>query len=331
MCKRVRGFSLVELLVVIAIIGALVALLLPAIQAARSAARRVGCQNCLRQFGVALNSYVAGCGALPPGTRVRPPGGPADLTANATILLLPYFEATALAARFDVCKPYWEQPAEVLQAPVAFFSCPENGHQLFVNDIFARLGLPVGETFATCDYAYNHGATDAWCVTSEYAEKLQGPFTIGSPCRVNQICDGLSRTFAMGEAVGGEAWLVCNGRGCRTPSSEALDASYPWMVGNLAADFMLPDFVSVLNYACTVEPINKRPVTNTLMVTAAATDCRSSRDGGPHATSNYRSDHAGGASFLRCDGSVNFVAEAIEPAAYQALSTIAGEEASQNP
>ncbi|TWT31190.1 putative major pilin subunit [Posidoniimonas corsicana] len=324
--RQTAGFTLVELLVVIAVIAVLVALLLPAVQAAREAARRSSCLNHLRQFGLAMANYDSAHQILPAGTVAQSPYGPSDITANATSVMLPYFEELALAGMFDPSKPYWEQPDELIRSPVEIFSCPSDGHQPFVSGIFAELGLPIGDTFATCDYAYNHGATDAWCVTFTYPEDEVGPFTIGRQYRLGQVTDGLSKTFAMGEAAGGEQWGVCNGRGCTTPDPAAVSAAYPWIIGNLSADFMLPGFLSTSNYGCTLEPINKRPVTNTLLVTAGITNCQSSLNGGPHATSNFRSSHPGGACFLFLDGSVRLLSEAMEPTAYRALSTLAGGE-----
>src|SRR5262245_57595937 len=89
-----NGFTLVELLVVIAIIGVLVALLLPAVQAAREAARRMSCSNNLKQLGLGVQNYIDAYAALPYGT--MPPGvGSAELTREGWgwgAIILPYIE-----------------------------------------------------------------------------------------------------------------------------------------------------------------------------------------------------------------------------------------------
>ena len=79
-------------------------------------------------------------------------------------------------------------------------------------------------------------------------------------------------------------------------------------------------------FGTTLEPLNKSPVTDTVLDVAAVFDCRSSVDGGSHRTSNFRSSHAGGAHFLYADGGVRFVAESIAMPVYRAASTIAGAE-----
>src|ERR1700694_1555625 len=85
--RRLGGFTLIELLVVIAIIGVLVALLLPAVQAAREAARRSSCQNNLRQIGLAFQNFHDVSNAFPP---VRIAGG--DGWASCFVLIMPYME-----------------------------------------------------------------------------------------------------------------------------------------------------------------------------------------------------------------------------------------------
>jgi prepilin-type N-terminal cleavage/methylation domain-containing protein/prepilin-type processing-associated H-X9-DG protein len=317
------GFTLVELLIVVAIVAILVSLLLPAANAAREASRRAGCGNNLHQFGIALQNYESARSEFPPGAELRPPYGPADVHATANALLLPYLEETSIASRYLYDQPYWEQSADIIQASIEVFTCPSNGHQLYISDVFQKLGIPVGNTFGTSDYAYCHGVNDAWCV-GRYPRREAGVFALGNATRLSTIRDGTSHTFAMGEAVGGKRWPICHGIGCGKPEPE-LDASFPWIIGTVPPDFVLP-IIGSSNFCSTIEPLNKRPVTNTMMAVRSIADCRTSSSGGPHLTSNFRSDHAGGGQFLYCDGSVRFLNDSLDAAIYRALSTKAGRE-----
>ena len=102
--RRRRGFTLVELLVVIAIIGILIALLLPAVQAAREAARRMQCSNNLKQIGLALHNYHTTNKAFPPGAFWVCPEG--ELWRGSILIrLLPYIEQQPLYDQFDFTVP----------------------------------------------------------------------------------------------------------------------------------------------------------------------------------------------------------------------------------
>src|SRR5262245_9143676 len=102
LCRWRKGFTLVELLVVIAIIGMLIALLLPAVQAARESGRRTSCQNNLRQMGVGIHNYHDTKRLLPPSRR-----GPQH--ATWFVLILPYAEQNALYDQWDIDKTYYQQ------------------------------------------------------------------------------------------------------------------------------------------------------------------------------------------------------------------------------
>ena len=130
--RKLTAFTLVELLVVIAIIGILVALLLPAIQAAREAARRSQCMNNMRQIGIALHNHVTAKRKLPSGgegTNWQTFGTGFDLNSTFT-QLLPYMEETAIADRYDYKYAYDDaaRPGnqEAAKNEIQAFRCPSN-------------------------------------------------------------------------------------------------------------------------------------------------------------------------------------------------------------
>ncbi len=127
--ERVRGFTLVELLVVIAIIGVLVALLLPAVQAAREAARRSQCMNNMRQYGLALQNYHSAQQEFPEISRKMDP----DYQVGPTwvVLVMPYFEATAAFQGLGLNDQFWIESSTGLKNALqlnnflpSVFHCP---------------------------------------------------------------------------------------------------------------------------------------------------------------------------------------------------------------
>ena len=325
------AFTLVELLVVIAIIGELVAMLLPAVQAARESARRAQCQNNLKQLGLGLLNHHDSLQCFPPGARMQVLATGPKILTNANVAILPYLEQGVVEAQWDHAKQYWEQLPAVLATPVALFTCPSNDFQAVADVIFDGLGIPAGTQLATTDYALCRGATDAWCLGNDYPSDEKGLFHIVNvadekPMEIAQITDGTSHTLALGDAAGGDRWPTCRRAGCTEPEGRAM-ADAPWMIGNISTNaFSDAGWVYAGLYAATVEPINKRPVTGSILDEPGIFDCRSSVRGGPHATPNFRSDHAGGAQFLYCDGSVHFLGEPLELATYRTLSTFAGDD-----
>jgi prepilin-type N-terminal cleavage/methylation domain-containing protein/prepilin-type processing-associated H-X9-DG protein len=341
-----RGFTLVELLVVIAIIGVLVALLLPAIQAAREAARRSQCINNLKQVGIALQNYHNTYGTFPKGWLLR--RDPSDFFANVNTKILPFFEEQSLHNLYDQDDPWHEQRREVGSTVIGLFNCPSTGEENpLQHPILARILGSSNSLFGTTDYAYSKGATDGFCLkrltilgtrleAGPIPKAVQGMFTIQWGASIRQITDGTSKTIAAGDASGDPKWKVCHGRGCTTAdlkpegTGELPYAWFPWIAGqpNSVQYFKGDEFVVTSMFACTVEPMNKYPVTDSYLDISsyAKADCRSSLEGGTNFTSNYRSDHPGGCNFLMADGSVAFLSESIDLAAYRARSTISGED-----
>lgn len=121
--RRAAAFTLVELLVVIAIIGILVALLLPAVQQAREAARRTHCLNKLKQVGLAVHNYHDTRQELPP-SRI------ADGLATWAWLILPYMEQQALYDRWDMSQGcFYDNTEDVVQSVVTGYLCPSQNHE----------------------------------------------------------------------------------------------------------------------------------------------------------------------------------------------------------
>ncbi len=124
-----RAFTLVELLVVIAIIGILVGLLLPAIQQAREAARRVQCQNNLKQLALAVHNFENARRSLPPARIAPRPYDQADFSCGGQEVnwlgyLLPYIEQNAIASQMELFGKWYDQPTEVLTTRVPILLCP---------------------------------------------------------------------------------------------------------------------------------------------------------------------------------------------------------------
>ncbi len=377
--KRSRAFTLVELLVVIAIIGVLVALLLPAIQAAREAARRSACTNNLKQYGLALANYAGALNTFPPGGLCDPTGGPngkqdaTSVYASPCSLLLPYFEEEGLKGIYNFQKDWQHQDPFVIAKVIPVFMCPSNSGDnpimdMLLSNIFKYATSGNGYfAYGGTSYAYCKGVTDTYCQvpfsppgtilnTPPYITE-RGMFDMGWGMQLRKISDGLSKTIAVGDAAYGPAWPVAspyaNGGNRTTPfggdkSGEQRVAEASWAVSQVPYKYISSTGLHTgNNMACTLEPINKWPVTEALLddtqvgppatqikvacakslLGATGTPSNWNSFGGPHYAPNYRSDHAGGANFLFADGSVHYLQENIDMYLYQELSTAMGSEA----
>jgi prepilin-type N-terminal cleavage/methylation domain-containing protein/prepilin-type processing-associated H-X9-DG protein len=221
-----RGLTLLELLVVIAVIGVLIALLLPAVQAAREAARRTQCANHLRQIGVALHNFAEAHGALPPGCLVTTGTYPAwdpwtEALATARgkrgtswmLAILPFVEERGLYNRWDFCRSVVGNAA-TSRTEIGTFYCPSRRRGLRPGDA-ARLPATSWSGGGT-DYGGCLGAGNGWSNDSDAgdhhkfanspiaAERWNNPrliriFIPNTPAAFSDIRDGTSHTIMTGE------------------------------------------------------------------------------------------------------------------------------------
>jgi prepilin-type N-terminal cleavage/methylation domain-containing protein/prepilin-type processing-associated H-X9-DG protein len=206
-----RAFTLVELLVVIAIIGVLVALLLPAVQAAREAARRSQCLNNLRQIGLALHTYHDTFRVFPPAYLTVPGGspnmGPPDPDSGdagpgwtALMLILPQIEQGNLFTSFDLNSPCWSAKNAVpVQHSVNTYLCPSANHHGRTYQVKDDSGK-VLTTFARSNYVAHAGREDLWDLpNADLSQIADGTFYRNSRTRMAEITDGLTNTIFFGE------------------------------------------------------------------------------------------------------------------------------------
>ena len=248
------AFTLVELLVVITIIGILVSLLLPAVQAAREAARRLQCANNMKQLGLALHSYHAAHECFPPagigyGWCIPQPswcpecvGDNIIVNANGLMMLLPYIDQAPLYSQYDqrqcaaniMAGPGGSYPATGTPAPgpggnadlestrLSVLSCPSDTGDLYLP---ANGGVDKG---AKTNYDFSVSQIDLYCNFRFHANQYpQYRYMFGqnSLCRIATVQDGVSNTIAMAERL----YTVGNGDcapwGYRAWAGGGLDAA----------------------------------------------------------------------------------------------------------
>lgn len=232
-----RGFTLVELLVVIAIIGVLVALLLPAVQAARESARRMKCSNNLKQIGLALHMYHDNVGSFPPGAFVTN-----NLSWN--VLILPYLEQASLYNQFNFNlgafngAPNQEGPNKNLHATVRMnaYLCPSSIVDIWATHPSSAL-LDGRKTYASHYYGIMgpKSATTAIAYEFDPAPAGQGGFALSgvlgrdSRVRLANVTDGASNTLLVGEISrpggDGSSWVRGIAFGTTTTAATGMSSS----------------------------------------------------------------------------------------------------------
>jgi prepilin-type N-terminal cleavage/methylation domain-containing protein len=298
------GFTLVELLVVIAIIGILIALLLPAVQSAREAARRIQCSNHLKQIGLAIHNYANGMGAFPPGTNANYEGWPGSDGGNripAPFFLLNYLELDNANSQYDftVGSVYagesQNQYINTLRVPV--YNCPSDEPKWTT----APSAMPNHPPWAKMNYFPVWGWGKIKLIHHPRLRKNRiGAFFVGSRTRFRDITDGTSHTVVYTEMIqtDPEDW--------RTTWWD--DITVFVMTGQ-TPNTSVPDFFQ--DGRCVNLP-------DTPCIPNVKT-----KDQEYHA----RSRHPGGVQATLADGSVRFVNDSIDVPIWNAAGTIHGEEA----
>jgi prepilin-type N-terminal cleavage/methylation domain-containing protein len=298
MCRALRrpGFTLVELLVVIAIIGVLVALLLPAVQAARESARRTQCKNNLKQLAIAIHNYHDTLRTFPPGYISNNPAVPGSSTwcqtskgdnsqgAPWTVLILPYAEQKPLHDSFNFNVPFEDDsnlmsgPNDALIVPLKMYQCPSDVR----NDIQAGIvNTTMGKYWSSYFGVQGGGAAPDCGNTSCSPPNERGMYVTGilyggSKLGFQNVTDGTANVFLLGETrYGSASWAT---------SAKQDGCAY------------------ARNLAGAQDAINLY------------------KTQGVHDTRGFSSFHFGGCHFAMVDGSVQFVSQNIDLNLYRQLA-----------
>jgi prepilin-type N-terminal cleavage/methylation domain-containing protein/prepilin-type processing-associated H-X9-DG protein len=330
--RRGRGFTLVELLVVIAIIGILVALLLPAIQAAREAARRIQCADNMKNIGLALLNHSDVKKRLPAATQYRPgkgfliqdngPGG------TWVVEIWPYIEEQPLYDKFDHTKsPKEPENAEVIAVSLPWLICPSDDE------------APPGGIFDTNDKqdggTNNPNRNDSDGLATEVMG-LWYPVSAG-PTRFDccPFCDEIPSMCCQGGGLGSAA--VGNGVTNDPIGGPGTRPSFAGLFGRWEKGIKMTEVTDGLTYTimagetisshckyqcahCPNFPISNTnvPLNTFLRIPQTATtgschvDSVNPEEGGYAEACGYKSRHPGGAHLLMADGAVHFVNEDID-------------------
>ena len=296
------GFTLVELLVVIAIIGVLIALLLPAVQQAREAARRMSCSNNLKQLGLALHNYHDTSNALP-----ARQGGPAWSGDNshprfsAFVGLLPFIEQSSRYEKImtDRYHAWHSNASSGFVGEIDAFICPSDG-------LFSPTGADRSAPYSPLNYGLCVGDSYNFPFNATQPDQnLRGLFGYLTYFKFRDIKDGLSNTIALSEIIVAPPGDQL-GRAVGTSTNNPL-ACRAHLVGNTYTTGSLH-----AQYRCHGQRWQDgRPgycAITTILPPNSAT-CSSQGSSGIYSAS---SRHPGGALAALADGSVRFIPETID-------------------
>lgn len=293
--RQRHGFTLVELLVVIAIVGVLIAMLLPAVQAAREAARRMSCQNNLKQIGLAVQNYHGAMNHLPP-----PTASDTNYSqlGSMFVVLLPYLEEANRFAQYDM-KLEAKDPRNlpITGKPVAAYTCPSMA-------MMREAPLSAcGEVLAPGSYLIS--TRTQYAMYQELDGAFENPPEDGNyRLTLKHVTDGASNTLLVGETnYNNQAWKWTD---CPALNGSIKWGEHTWAEGYWAISWghMASDAPEAYNNSTKYSaPISRRA---------------------------FRSDHVGGVQFVFLDGSVHMLRNEVEPTIRDALVTRAGDEPDGN-
>jgi prepilin-type N-terminal cleavage/methylation domain-containing protein len=319
------AFTLVELLVVIAIIGILVALLLPAVQAARGAARRMSCSNNLKQLGIAMHLHVGSNKVLPANGNYAW-NGSANVATNAwsaSARLLPYIEQENLFRGIDFTQSYNVQLG-IASKRVDTFMCPSE-----INDRGHGVDPTYGNKTWPINYALSNGTWPVFTAKSAAPQTSDGAFGPNRGYSPAAFTDGLSNTLAASEVkaftnrgTGGSppavpptgAAAVVSLVGALNPTSFT---HVEWVDGKVHET----GFTTVLTPNTQV--IYPSGGVNYDIDYVSATETNAADT---YAAVTSRSFHSSGVNSLLMDGSVRFMSNSIDLFTWRALGTRGGSE-----
>ena len=311
---RRTGFTLVELLVVIAIIGILVAMLLPAVQAARAAARRMQCTNHLKQIGLGLHNYHSGHNRLPPGALHDTLIGDWRLIGNnlhPLVYILPHLEESELYENADQDSINGAQPDLISGSAPSIYKCPSDPFTDRYGGWIDRINYNSNFGPDPVRYIQDPECSNVASI-GNCTERLRrpGPFYWISRTKLDHFTDGTSKTAVFAEALKGieqdhrSQWLwtveECTYTHHLTPNSSAGDVIRA-LGCTATANAHIP---------CIPGPwasVGAAGVNMELSIVA-------------------RSRHPGGVHMLMGDGSVHFVQDFIDLGIWQALATLDGRD-----
>ena len=301
---RRRAFTLVELLVVIAIIGILIALLLPAVQAAREAARRSQCSNNLKQIGLAMHNYHDTLRSFPSGMI----NGRSLTDATATgwawgALLLPYAEQESLHDSLGVKHRVDETNSTILgllRTVIPGYLCPSDAYSDPSQNSHGSSKVQITGSSTTAiglsNYVAVAGSLTSLDCTSSAIFSYNGMFFSNSAVRMRDVTDGTTNTCMVTER---DTQKSKTGDGNHMGANWAATTSPPGVAGS-----------STCNYDAYQTLVCFRATYGSLNGTGIRDDRRA-----------CASQHPGGLHFLLVDGSVRFISETLDPQTYYNLGS----------